>query len=103
MRPNARRGKIQPKISSMPRQKTDSSVFLDLYKLSIEKSRLQQELDTMERRSQEIQLHMAVLEQHMQRLQQNGEHHGDVVITKSKSTVKATSEGKPVDTIFLDY
>lgn len=103
MRPSARRAKIQPKISSMPRQQTDSSAYLDLYKLSIEKSRLQQELDTMERRSQEIQKHMVVLEQHMARLQQNGENHGDVVITKTKSSVKSTSEGLPIDTIFLDY
>ncbi len=103
MRPTARRAKIQPKISSMPRQKTDSSVYLDLYKLSIEKSRLQQELETMERRGEEIQKHMVVLEQHMARLQQNGENHGEVVIAKSKVSVKSTSEGLPVDTIFLDY
>jgi cell shape-determining protein MreC len=104
MRPASRRGKIQPRISTMPRQQTEASAYLDLHKLTLEKSRLQQELVSMEQRSQEIQQRMTALEQHMEHLKHNAGNDGQVIITtKIRKSVQSTSEGLPVDTIFLDY
>lgn len=54
MRPRSTPGAIRPKISTMPRPKTEAAAFLDLYKLSVEKKRLQQELQALEVRRQQI-------------------------------------------------
>lgn len=56
------KGTIRPKISTMPRQKTEAAAILDLYKLVVEKKRLQQELGNLEQRRQQIDQRLAVLE-----------------------------------------
>jgi uncharacterized protein (DUF3084 family) len=38
----------------MPRQKSEASAYLDIYKLVVEKKRLQQELDSIEQRRAQI-------------------------------------------------
>lgn len=44
----------RPKISTMPRQRSEAAALLDLYKLVVEKKRLQQELESFEQRRQDI-------------------------------------------------
>lgn len=61
MRPRSNSGAIRPKISTMPRPKTEAAAFLDLYKLSVEKKRLQQELQSLEVRRQQIGDRLSVL------------------------------------------
>ena len=58
-----RQGPIRPKISTMPRQRTEASVYLDVYKLVVERKRLQQELQKIEQRSHQIHQRMAQLDQ----------------------------------------
>lgn len=65
MRRNLSRGRIQPKISTMPRQQSEAAAFLDIYKLVIEKKRLQQELHSMDERRQQILDRLSVLDQHV--------------------------------------
>lgn len=62
MRPHAKRGQIRPKISTMPRQKTEAAAYLDIYKLVNEKKRLQQELIALDERRAIVQERLAVLE-----------------------------------------
>jgi len=41
---------IRPKFSTMPRQKNQATVYLELYQLTVEKNRLQAELQAIEKR-----------------------------------------------------
>ncbi|UKP00205.1 gas vesicle protein [Nostoc sp. UHCC 0870] len=45
------RGAIRPKITTMPRSKSESSHQLELYKLVTEQQRIKQELEFIEQRS----------------------------------------------------
>lgn len=57
------RSSITPKISTMPRQQTEATVYLDVYKLVVERKRLQQELQKIEQRSHQINQRMTQLDQ----------------------------------------
>lgn len=69
MRRSPIRSNIRPKISSMPRQKSEAAAFLDIYKLVVEKKRLQQELNSIETRQGQIHARLNVLEQQIQTLE----------------------------------
>ncbi len=45
---------IQPKFSTMPRQKNQATVYLEIYQLAVEKNRLQAELQAIEKRKVNI-------------------------------------------------
>lgn len=45
---------IHPKISSMPRKQSEATTHLEIYKMSVEKNRLQQELETLKNREKQI-------------------------------------------------
>lgn len=55
-------GRTLPKFSTMPRQKSELTAGVDIYKLLVEKKRLQQELEMMEQRRQQINLRLAAIE-----------------------------------------
>lgn len=61
MRRSQFRGTIRPKISTMPRKKSEAAAFLDIYKLVVEKKRLQEELEGMDERRWQICDRIAVL------------------------------------------
>lgn len=63
MLPKRTRAKIYPKISTMPRQHTEAAHYLDMYKLTVEKKRLQQELQSLEERKLGIQERLAAIAQ----------------------------------------
>ncbi|MCY7276637.1 MAG: hypothetical protein LH702_23605 [Phormidesmis sp. CAN_BIN44] len=69
MRPYCSLTDARPKISSMPRPKTEAAAYLNLYKLSVEKKRLQYELDTIEQRRERIQKRLVFLENQVAELQ----------------------------------
>lgn len=54
--------KIFPKVSTLPRQRSEAAQYLDMYKLAIEKKRLQQELQQMQQRQQQIQRRLAEID-----------------------------------------
>ncbi|OUC15921.1 MAG: hypothetical protein B0A82_04325 [Alkalinema sp. CACIAM 70d] len=62
---------IHPKISTMPRPKTEASQYLDLYKMAIEKSRLENELATIEQRRLQIEQRLEQLAQKAVELEQS--------------------------------
>ena len=45
---------IQPKFSTMPRQKNQATVYLEIYQLAVEKNRLEAELQAIEKRKVNI-------------------------------------------------
>lgn len=55
--------KIQPKVSTLPRQRTEAAHYLDLYKLTVEKKRIQQELENLEQRRKRLYTRLAEIEQ----------------------------------------
>ncbi|MFZ9736380.1 MAG: hypothetical protein ACO3EZ_00035 [Prochlorotrichaceae cyanobacterium] len=57
------RGLIRPKISTMPRQKTEATAYLSIYKLSVEKKRLEDELQHLETRKVQIEQRLTALHQ----------------------------------------
>lgn len=56
------RHRIHPKVSTMPRQRSEAAQYLDLYKLTVEKTRLSQELLNIEKRRDRIQERLETLE-----------------------------------------
>ena len=55
--------RIFPKVSTMPRQATEAAQYLDMYKLTVEKKRLQQELEYIDDRRQRLCDRLAEIEQ----------------------------------------
>ena len=68
MRPQPGRGNIRPKISTMPRTQSEAAAVLNLYKLTIEKKRLHQELQNLEIRRQQIGDRLTQLDQQVAHL-----------------------------------
>jgi hypothetical protein len=107
MRRNIARIGIRPKISTMPRQQTEAAVLLDLYKLMVEKKRLQQELQSIDERRQQICDRMAILEQRTGELEQTSQQ----MRSAEKPTPQLITPPRPktappsgnFDTLFLDY
>jgi len=102
--------RIQPKISTMPRQRTEAAAFLDIYKLVIERKRLQQELENMEQRRQQITSRLAALDVQVAELEQTAHEmrsQVDSASTALKITPKKPKESllQPEDfeTFFLEY
>jgi chromosome segregation ATPase len=103
-RPSLSRGNIRPKITTMPRQKTEAAAFLDIYKLTIEKKRLQEELENIETRRQQIYQRLEVLDKQVSGLEQNVQkirQHEANDIPSNPGNAKE-SDGN-FDTLFLEY
>lgn len=110
MRRPPAKSRIHPKVSTMPRQQSESAAFLDIYKLVIEKKRLQQELQGMEQRRQQILDRLAVLENQVDALE-NTAHH--LRQTASAAVHVEPSQPQPaslystgderLETLFLEY
>jgi chromosome segregation ATPase len=73
MRPQPAKGEIRPKISTMPRQKTEAAAYLNIYKLTIEKKRLQQELNSLEERRQQLQNRLALITSQVHELEKSAQ------------------------------
>ena len=104
--------RIHPKVSTMPRQQSESSHYLNIYKLTVEKKRLKQELDSLEKRRDRIQNRLVALEQEMLALNGQAQALGDAAATSQPSSSEpnsivyppATSETNDAyKTVTLDY
>lgn len=100
--------RIRPKVSTMPRQASESAAFLDIYKLVIEKKRLQQELQGMEQRRQQILDRLEILEGQVAGLEQTAHHlrqPSPISVTPKISqppTVPFMTD-ETLETLFLEY
>ncbi|MBI4783319.1 MAG: hypothetical protein HY785_18680 [Oscillatoriophycideae cyanobacterium NC_groundwater_1537_Pr4_S-0.65um_50_18] len=101
------KGRILPKISTMPRQQTEAAAVLDIYKLAIEKKRLQQELQEIEQRRLQIISRLTLLEGQVESLEAKAHQmrdssptEGSVALPVKRSQPYPTEE---FDLLFLDY
>lgn len=67
-------GRLHPKISTMPRQQSESSHYLNIYKLTIEKRRLRQELQSLDKRRDRLESRLEVLEREIEALDDQAHH-----------------------------
>ena len=104
MRAHPQQGQIRPKVSTMPRQKTEAAAYLDIYKLVNEKKRLQQELETLEQRRDRIQQRLQAIETQVEQLEQSAHTlRDDPPLPQKKAIPTATSEASEFSTLFLEY
>jgi hypothetical protein len=106
MNRHSTRGVIRPKISTMPRQKSEPAAFLNIYKLEIEKKRLQEELHNIEERRGQIIQRLLLIDQQVAGLE------GSVQSMRQQTPPEtAHTEMSPgyhptnqtFDMLFLDY
>lgn len=86
----------RPKISTMPRPQTEATAYLNLYKLAIEKKRLQTELDSIEQRRHRIQKRLSFLESQVSEMQRAS-------TPKLTSVTKISASDSALNTLFLEY
>ncbi len=104
MYPRPSTGSIRPKLSTMPRQKTEASAYLDMYKLALEKKRLQQELQNIEQRRQQILQRLALLDVQMAEQEKNAKQLREAPPADAQLPVQpAFSQSGNFDTMFLEY
>jgi phage shock protein A len=110
-RPSAKRSQIRPKISTMPSRRSETTALLDLYKLVVEKKRLQHELDNLEQRRQQISQRLAAIEPQISHTEatvqqlRHAENQAETTPAVAKPAIapspKPMSSG--FDTMFLEY
>lgn len=90
----------------MPRQQSEPAALLDLHKLVVEKKRLQTELHSIEERQQHIIQRLAVIENHVARVDKQIQQMRANETPSSKPQPNPSSQaahGSSFDTIFLEY
>jgi chromosome segregation ATPase len=105
MRRPLAKSNIRPKISTMPRARSESAAFLDIYKLTVEKKRLEHELVSLDQRRQQICQRLAILAEQVNGLEQTVEHlrQADGSPTPPAAPSDRPPVGQTFDTILLDY
>ncbi len=105
MRPPLSQSSIRPKVSTLPRQKTEASAYLDIYKLVAEKKRLQHELEQMEQRRDRILKRLETLESQVLGLEQTAQHLrlSDGLQSSAIASAKSPQSDDPFNTFFLEY
>lgn len=83
--------RINPKVSTMPRQQSESSHYLSIYKLTVEKKRLQHELDSLAQRRDRLQHRLTALEQEIVTLNDQAQALGETAPTAPPSLSEPNS------------
>ena len=103
MRPYSLQTEIRSQISTMPRQKTEAAAYLNLYKLSVEKKRLQYELETIEQRRQRIQKRLAFLDNQVAEAEKSAEELRETPPRMICPLSKQTPPNAAFNMLFLEY
>lgn len=110
MYPQRRPRRLYPKISTMPRQRSEAAYYLDVYRLTVEKRHLKLELAHLEKRRDHIQTRLSALEQQMTQLEQAAQQTRETAgvpepdsIIYPPATHRATQDSFPVHTVTLEY
>lgn len=90
----------RPKVSTMPRPQTEASAYLNLYKLSIEKKRLQYELDAIEQRQRRIQKRLSFLDSQVAEMQNAADRSAPKLAPVAK---QSAPDSAALNTLFLEY
>ena len=103
------RGQIRPKFSSMPRQQSEAAAFLDSYKLTVEKKRLQQELNSLNQRRDQILQRLAAIDRTVDNLDDHAKKWrtnyatGDRSRTAPSVSTPTNQPSADIKTLFVDY
>ncbi|MFN6500917.1 MAG: hypothetical protein RMX65_028500 [Nostoc sp. DedQUE01] len=89
-----KRGQIQAKLSSMPPQRSQATVYLNAYKIMLEKERLEEELKKLEARQSQIQQRLAIL---------NGQIIAEEDITHQQANTGLKDNTPKFNTLTLEY
>ncbi|MFP4135393.1 MAG: gas vesicle protein [Halothece sp.] len=98
-----------PKISSMPRQKSEASIHLEIYKISVEKHRLQQELQNLKNRELRIKKRLEEIETQSQKLMSKvksseaREESSTEAKTEKESQFKAPKSAFDFEPVYVEY
>lgn len=108
MRPFRSQRPILPKISTMPRQKTEATLYRSLYQLAVEKKRLQEELESLGQRFETVTQRLEQIENQIQGLETDVKQIAQPKPIETKTTPSPSStptKPKPgaVSTFTLDY
>jgi hypothetical protein len=98
--------RISAKISTMPRPKTEAAAHLEMYKLLVEKQRLQQELQTIEQRRQQILDRLSVLDTQVAQLSETSSDNAFAQKSAGCANPLSHSEvshSEEFNTLFLEY
>lgn len=93
----------RPKFSSIPRQKSEATAYLDSYKLAIEKKRLQQELQTIDQRRQQISRRLALIDTQVSQLEKSIEQMRTSNPEVIETIVPKEAPPGAYNTMFLEY
>ncbi len=104
MRPHPRQSQIRPKVSTMPREKTEAAAYLSIYKLVNEKKRLQQELEQLEQRRDRVQQRLTAIETQVEQLEQ-GAHDlkENIPLLVRQPMQEKVQDSSTFSTLFLEY
>jgi hypothetical protein len=96
--------KIFPKVSTLPRQRTEAAHYLDMYKLTVEKKRIQQEIANINQRRQSLEARLLEIDQQLGSLSDGAEtirrredHH---LNQESGRRPKADAEPMPASNVY---
>lgn len=104
MRPHSSQSPIRPRVSTLPRQQTEASTYLDIYQLVSEKKRLQQELAQVEQRRDRILKRLETLENRVLGLEQTAQQLRSSSEAQSPAIVPTkSSQPDSFNTFFLEY
>ncbi len=101
--------RINPKISTMPRQGSEAAHYLDIYKLTVEKKRLQSQLVDLDQRRQRIQARLAELNAQTTDLEQGAQQLRQTDGSAAPSSMvfppgyDDAPKGEHFDSMTLDY
>lgn len=87
---------LQPRLSNMPRPKTEAAAYIDIYKLAVEKQRLQTELEAIAKRQHQIQARLKAIVESMGHLETRA--HGVRKPQAAPKTVPSRYQSQ-----FIDY
>lgn len=110
MQHSPNRGQIRPKFSSMPRQQSEAAAFLDSYKLTVEKKRLQQELSSLNQRRDQLLQRLAAIDRTVDHLDDHAKQcrtnyaKGDRAPASTSAKTHANNQpSSEIKTLFVDY
>ncbi|MCU0527784.1 MAG: hypothetical protein MUF72_23565 [Elainella sp. Prado103] len=96
-------------MSTMPRQQTEATAHLNIYRLLVERDRLQQELQNLDERRQQIMTRLDGLNSRVAELEQAAQQLRDqtdqptVSAPNAKPQPTASAVSDEFDLLFLEY
>ncbi|MGF1570102.1 MAG: hypothetical protein ACFCVD_18865 [Nodosilinea sp.] len=96
MAPKRPPAKIYPKISTLPRPRTEASHHLNLYRLASEKAQILQELEVIHQRRQRLHTRLAEIEQQI-----SAQGGSQPAARDQTRAAHATSSSAPAPNVYL--